>query len=299
MLNKVEIRVNNIADAMTYAKYEIDEIGIGNEGCILKVPAIEQIDALLSTIDKPLKLILPFVPQKHIEKVKEFLKKIVDRKRKISLVINDLGVLFYLQTLDTRNIEIIVGRFLDWSYSLVPWGGNILRNETSDVFQYATQSSLYDDKKLALLKGMKVTGIELNATTRNIEVSSEFKKAGFALYVHYGYNILATSRACPFRRMEDKIQCSEDCSTLHEFSVKEKWMPSSTFTQGKAGTQNYHKDNRMDHFFPKMYLKNNMVFRKSDFTLDALLASPNVNLIINEELIENKEWMEEKLRGGK
>lgn len=295
MLNRIEIRVNNISNALKYSNYEINEIGIGNEGCLLKIPSFEQIEGIVNATDKQVKLVLPFVPQNHIIKVKNLLNEIVKRKLKMSLVINDLGVLSYLQTLDISNLTIMIGRFLDWSYSLIPWGENILRNENSEVLQYAMQSSLFDNKKLKLFKNMGVKGIELNATKKNMELSSSFDNCDLHTYLHYGYSILATSRACAYRRMKHSFECISDCDISSEVMMKAKWIPSCSFAENN---DNFTEDEEIKRTFPKLYLKNNMVFRKNEISLNSLLENESINIIINEELIKNKEWFEWTLKGG-
>jgi hypothetical protein len=294
MGNKIEVRVDNISDTFRYCNSHIDEIGIGNEGCILKIPKVEELSNLAAGTKKRVKLVTPFIAQCHLAAMKKLINEIVEQKLNIILVINDWGILYYLQTLDTSNIEIIVGRFLDWSYSLVPWGKNILRNENAQTVQYAMQSSLFDNTKLLLLKKMKVVGLELNASKENLEFSSKLNELGFSMYIHYGYNIMATTRACPFRKMNEEQNCTEDCNQLTGAVIEEKWIPQSGF---KSNANNFLVDKEMKETFFKIYLKNNMVFRRSEFPLGTLLDYEHVNVIINHVLI-SEEQIPELLQEG-
>lgn len=278
MSNKIEIRLNEVKNAQQYSKYNIDEIGIGNEGCLHKLPSFDEISNIVKISKKRVKLILPFVPQRHLNMIKDLLLNITKENLEIILVINDIGILSYLQTVNIRKLTLITGRFFDWSYSMIPWSNKILRNETNDTQKYAMQTSMLDDKKLNLLKSMNVNGLELNATEQNIALIEEFKNKGFELYLHSDYNLLSTSRACAFKRMTGKNECFGECNELHEISISEKWVPSSSFDN----KTNFVEDNEVKDLYPQLFMKNNMVFRKSSYGLSDLLKYDGVNIIVSE-----------------
>jgi len=288
-----EIRTTNYQNARKYLSSEVGEIGIGSDSCYRLVPEFEMLRELHHRTDKKVKLILPFVSQQYLAKAKALLDKVNEERLSITIVVNDFGILSYLSKIKDRAFELHIGRFMDWNYDLVPWSKNILRNEEyPDCFE---QSSHIHDNKLKQYKNMRVSGIEAGYT-KNINALGEYLlKNEIKLYVHYKYNVVALSRACPNRRLEQGERCSEHCSRYQAFWFDRKWKPNNSFVSGQT---EYFKDEQLDKVFPKMYLKNNIVLRESEACLDNLNTDFLTGIIVDDAILEKADPVADFIKGA-
>lgn len=144
---KHEIRFSTYEDFKMYSMTNCKgrSISIGSEGCIRKIPDISTLIKIAEEVGH-YKLVIPFVPQEHLNYVKSYLLSIVENKIPIKLVINDLGIIFFLRTVNYDE-KVILGKMFDWSYSKIPWSDNVLRDESNANQEYFRTSKLFDREK--------------------------------------------------------------------------------------------------------------------------------------------------------
>lgn len=268
MKKSIEVRCKNIDSAFQYLDYDIEFIGIGSESCIHKLPDVKDVEKLMEAMgeSKKIKVILPFVPQVHIEKVKKYILNIVKLGSKVTFVVNDYGILYYISNLKTDLISVNLGRFLERSIDLIPWKKNLLRSESEINKKILQQSSFSHEIKLDFFKNMKVKGIETSLSNGLINSFDVIKSSELDICVHYKNNTMAFTRACPVRRyFNDEnscyTECASKCNELFELEFWEKW-DADNAQRSLDSKDIYVKDQDVKSNYPKLYVSGNVVLRE-------------------------------------
>ena len=169
MMYKHEIRFSTYEDFKMYSMTNCKglSISIGSEGCIRKIPDISTLIKIAEEVEH-YKLVIPFVPQEHLNYVKNYLLSIIENKIPIKLVVNDLGILFFLRGINYDK-KVILGKMFDWSYSQIPWVDNVLRDESYMNRECFRTSKLFDKEKIELFKQLGVCGVELSISVETLQ----------------------------------------------------------------------------------------------------------------------------------
>ncbi|MDS0527096.1 hypothetical protein NNC19_15495 [Clostridium sp. SHJSY1] len=293
MFENIELRTCRFEKAKEYTAYAIQEIGIGSESCIYKIPTIEQIRELTDMTDKKIKIIFPFIAQKYLQKVKDLLDKIIEEKLHLTVVLNDIGLIAYLKKMNSPVIDVIAGRFFDWSYEMVPWNNNVLRDESVSCVDFLKRSRLHNDRKLDLLKSLNVKGIELNTTRSNLGSLEYFEQKGMETYGHYYFNTLAFTRACPYKRLNESSECIEKCDQYQKIVFNNKWVASTSFAPEK---NNFSDVDRVKDMFPKIYIKENMMLQENNIKIESMSKFHGV--ILDDALLDMETSVRKMLKEG-
>jgi hypothetical protein len=293
MFQNIELRTCSFEKAKEYIAYGVQEIGIGSESCFYKIPTIEQIKELIEMTDKKIKIIFPFIAQKYLQIVKDLFDQMIEEKLHLTVVLNDIGLIAYLKNKNSSVIDVIAGRFFDWSYEMVPWNDNVLRDESLSCVDFLKKSRLHNDRKLELLKTLNIKGIELNTTRSNLNSLEYFVHKGMETYGHYYFNTLAFTRACPYKRVNESNECIRQCNQYQEIVFENKWVASTSFVPDK---NNFTDADEVKAMFPKIYIKENMMLQKNHIPIEDMSAFQGV--IIDEALIARETKIKEMIRGG-
>lgn len=293
MLQHIELRTGSFTRAKEYTSYDVQEIGIGSESCFYKIPTLAQMKELTEMTDKRIKIIFPFIPQAYLQDAKDILDEIIKQELRLSVVLNDLGLIAYLKDREAPDIEVIAGRFFDWSYEMVPWNDNVLREESAVCAEFLKRSRLHNDRKLELFKSLHIGGIELNATRSNLASQEYFAQQGMKTYGHCYFGSLAFSRACPYKRMDESNRCVEQCGQYQRLVFKNKWVASASFDSGKT---NFRDADEIKELFPEIYIKGNLLLQKNNIPMEEMAAFDGV--ILDEALVAQETGAGRILREG-
>lgn len=293
MFQNIELRTCSFEKAKEYTVYAVQEIGIGSESCFYKIPTIEQMKELIEMTDKKIKIIFPFIAQKYLEIVKNLFDQIIKEKLYLTVVLNDIGLIAYLKNKNSPVIDVVAGRFFDWSYEMVPWNENVLRDESPISIDFLKRSRLHNDKKLDLLKTLNIKGVELNTTRSNLNSLEYFEQKGMKTYGHYYFNTLAFSRACPVKRMNESNSCTEQCNQYQKVIFENKWVASTSFVPDK---NNFTNADEVKEMFPEIYMKGNMMLQKNNISMEKMVLFHRI--IVDDALLDMETSVKEMIREG-
>lgn len=182
---------------------------VGNYGCPLKSPNCEDIIALKDFLgdDRVLHYISPKLPQGYVLPEFDKITKLLDKG--IEITINDLG-LFYLLKRDCSNYGVYLGRMLTKTMWDSVWAPRLNKTEKEEVMDYFKQCNFNDDAKIEYFKENGVIGIEVNACAYSEKSLEKISQKGLSIIGYADSKILAVSRSCPIRRLNE-ARCSELC----------------------------------------------------------------------------------------
>jgi len=286
---KKEVRVDNYQDAIKYSNQNIDIISIGSECCFYKIPTMKQLLSLFVNTDKEIKLVLPFISQQHLQSTLDLIHEIIHCKLSIIIVVNDYGILNYIMKQQTSYIKLHIGRFLDWSYDLIPWNSNILRDETKANKEYLTSSVFIHKKKLEFLKESNVVAVELNMLKDMEHIIKKFLEYNISVFIHYKYNVVAYSRACPNKRLYENSICNINCGEYNKLKFRKKWMPKKEFNSSVSA---YKDDQKVSKLFSVLYVKNNMVLKEKPMEIADYIHLNVEGIILDEYIKEIDDFLE-------
>lgn len=291
MKKSIEVRCKNINNAYKYSNNEyIDYIGLGSEGCIHNLPTIEDLKKFFSNVkDKKIKIIFPFIPQKYLEHTKVLIDEILETKKSVDFVLNDYGILNYLNKLNYTDGDLILGRFLEQSISLCLWHKNLIRNEKEVVSKSLINSSFLHKAKMDFFKKMGINTIESTYLPEFEFSFNEFIRQGFSVSVHYNNSTVAFTRACHTKRhFNGNCYCRNDknCERNIELNFYKKWNIDNVekvinsldvYEADQVVKQNYHT----------LHVYGNVLYKKLDNDYQKIKNSKVDNLILDELFVED------------
>lgn len=287
MKKSYEFRSNN-KELLLSNLDKYDVISFGSENCFHQIPPYAQIKELLQSIDKnkEIKIVTPFVTEESLNNMKKLLINLANLQCKLSVVVNDMGILYFMNREKFDCFTVGVGRFLERSYALIPWNEKILADETSYVKESLLQTNCSEHYKMEMYLGFGVKFVELNPL-EHMEKSVEFlKKNGFIVDVHYKNKVVAMSRSCPVKRYyknQDRNVCAERCNNNIYAEFKKKWvMPYNTESFEDA----YKVDQEVANIFPQLIIRGNKYVVETNEN-DTIYNSKNVDHIIVEDWCAN------------
>lgn len=255
-----ELRGISINKVLKENLLENEIIGVGSEGCVheLCVKAEEMIEyknAFEKVENFHIRIITPRIPEEYMNKVVGYIEKLFTCFKVNSIIINDYGLLHRISKMNSFEIPIILGRTLIRTLSYVPWHSYILRGESEEKKSNLLQPNILHLEKLELYKKYNVAGVELCATTNNIDTIKVLKENSIMTFVNFD-NIIATiGRTCPVARMlnEEVKQCKQLCrSALNVEFVK---------SQGIINTAKY-ETKISDEIVPRFLNLGSVVYHK-------------------------------------
>lgn len=235
-----ELRINKMrfAKEENYGDYQI--FSIGSETCIIKFFKLVENQKLQEFLKnrkeegKQIKIITPFVPERHLEKMKKTLKGMLesDLYRDSVIVVNDLGMMRYIHSI-SQDTKISIGRIMLYSMDTVPWGELLFESESEDVKKVVHQISFYDDIKMDFYRKFHVTEIEVSLTKGCVDSLKAIQEQGFKVNVHTRDVLYGTQRSCYIRRNGDFNCEGSECEQLEELKLSKLWSAAGPFSPEK------------------------------------------------------------------
>ena len=234
MLKELRMSKLKLSKAVNYDDYQ--SFSIGSDTCIIKFFKLTEDQELLDFLrarkaeGKQIKIVTPFVPEKHLDKMKKVLKNMLqsDLFKDSVVVVNDLGMMQYIHSI-SKTTGVCIGRILLYSVDTVPWGELISRSETEEVQKIVHQISLYDNIKMEFYKEFNVTEIEVNLTEGCVESLKAIQKNGFKVNVHHRDILYGTQRSCPIRRNGNFDCAGSECEQFEELHFYQLWSPTGPY----------------------------------------------------------------------
>lgn len=260
-MNAYEMRIDQL-NFNTAAKYEnISAFSIGHESCIIKFFKVIQNPILLKFLEgqknagKQIRIITPFVPEKHLDKTKAIIKEICNEQcfQNSIIIINDFGLMNYIHRID-KTRQMCLGRNLLACFDYAPWGHKIYETETLPIQKVIAQVSFYDDEKMDFFKQYNITEIETNLTDATIESLKEIQKVGFKINVIQSSFLYGIQRSCYIKRYSTNQTCSGmECEYPENLELDELW----------CGAGFYKMNENIDFPLP-LYIRGNQIYSKSN-----------------------------------
>lgn len=259
-MNAYEMRINQLR-FNTAASYDnISAFSIGHESCITKFFKVIQNPILLKFVEgqkkigKQIRIITPFVPEKHLDKVKAVIKEVCNRPcfQNSVIIVNDFGLMNYIHRIDESR-QMCLGRNLLACFDYAPWGYKIYEAETLSIQKVIAQVSFYDDEKMDFFKQYNITEIETNLTKATIESLKEIQKAGFKINVYRSSFLYGLQRSCYIKRYSINQTCSGmECECPEILELDELW----------CGAGFYKTNENIDFPLP-LYICGNQIYGKA------------------------------------
>ncbi len=255
-----EMRIDQLGFDTEGVYHNIQSFSIGHESCILKFFMIIRNMKLLEFIkrqkdaEKQIRIMTPFVPEKHLEEMKDVIKKIcANEEFKDSIIIvNDFGLMNYIHKID-KGRKMCLGRGMLVCFDYAPWGSKIYENEPVQIQKAVSQVSFYDDEKMSFFRQYNVTEIEANITEGTAESLKEIQKAGFKVNVHQSTFLYGTQRSCHIRRSCPAQTCSGlECEEPQKLELNELWC-----------SEGFYKAAEDVPFPSPLYLHGNQIYGKA------------------------------------
>lgn len=238
----------------------IQAFSIGHESCIIKFFKVIQNPILLKFVErqknagKQIRIITPFIPEKHLDKIKAVIKKICNEQcfQNSVIIINDFGLMNYIHRIDESR-QMCLGRNLLACFDYAPWGHKIYESENLSIQKVIAQVSFYDEEKMDFFKQYNITEIEANLTEATIESLKEIQKAGFKINVNQSSFLYGLQRSCYIKRYSPNQACSGmECEWPEKLELDELWCGAG-----------FYKTNENINFPLPLYIRGNQIYGKT------------------------------------
>ncbi len=212
-----KVSVKDYKEIEKYLNICCNTISIGDEGCVWKLPSIDEFKELaLKILDRKykLKVITPRVPQEHFDDIADKIRALSKITKEYTLVINDFGLLDYCYDNGILPEKISIGRSISRSIEECPWYEEMVRNE-KDIFKLdLISNSLVEEEKIELLSKYGVDEIESSLLPKAHYAYQWIKKKGWKVNAHIGNITMAYSRNCQYAKYKKLSigECSEKCN---------------------------------------------------------------------------------------
>lgn len=276
---KIELRIRNLEELKSISKTNVDSIGIGDEGCVLKLPLYNEALEFKRKIIKKgfiFRYVTPKVPEKHFNDVIDTIELLYNDGADYCLTINDIGVLDACKQKGILPSHVTIGRAISRSFEDCLWYKHILRNEDDFTRKSILQNNMAHKIKIEFLKKYNVKSIESNMLNNQCQAFKNIKCNGFNINVHYGLITVAFSRVCQTAKYlnEDIKNCSNLCSKKIDISLKNVWYRKN----GKEPCQQELSE-ELKKIEPSFSLLGNVLYREcrtklSEYNLE------NIDLLI-------------------
>jgi len=225
---KYEIRVRDYEKLSDIIDLEFDIVGIGDEGCVHKLPNIEIAKDMIKKIKnarKMIRIITPKIPERHLRRVVELIKIISNETEEFWITINDLGLLYALKKEKIELKHVTIGRAISRSFEDCLWYEHILRDEDEFVKDAIIQNNMAHKVKIDFFKDYQIDAIESNMLEHQEKAFANLKNCGYKVCVHYGYIAVAFSRACQTAKYykAEIPDCKAKCSKPIHMTMTGIW----------------------------------------------------------------------------
>lgn len=255
-MSKKEIRIDRFSFPTRRAYDDADAFSFGHESCVLKFFFLTEQQNLLDFVmrqkaaGKETRLLTPFVPQSHLNGMKESIRSLLkmDCFRESVVIVNDLGMLRWLHQEEPQR-ELCLGRSFLFSFDYTPWGAKIMESEIPSVRDVVSQISFYDEEKEWFFRQFHVSELEVNYTAGTADSLRRIQKDGFRICAHASDFLYGVQRSCYFRRFGDGDGClGTRCEQAVHLKLRQLWEVSGFY------------DKAAEIPFPEtLYLRNNQI----------------------------------------
>lgn len=274
----LELRLTNHKEIDRALRANIDWVGIGDEGCVYRIPKGEELREIIEkAIERNIRprIITPRVAQRELEIISSVVQTVSAYQEEVDVIVNDLGVLALCNEA-ADSMGIYFGRQLVRSIFDCPWHDSILGGEDAAVKRELSRHSYDHKEKMDILKRFKVRGIEINHIKGITGSLQRIAANGISLGIHLGNSLLTVGRDCiTGRHLGVKPpKCIEQCGEVYEIEWDGLWL-SPTSNDIPAGPE--HKQ-----CLDGAVVKGNRVLKKSSNTVEEL-REVSVGMVIIEE----------------
>jgi hypothetical protein len=231
------------------------KVGIGSECCVHKLPSPRQMAEIASQVDD-LAVVTPITPQKHYDRVLDFIRGLPHNVR---LVVNDVGVLYSLGQDGELNgfSAVVAGRCIVHTSEACPWIDHLLRDESEEIKDAFLQTNLNYSRTLGFFRDMGITALETDLELRTVGAAL---RTGLPVGGHAEFIAVSYARSCHTARFFGEMPpgCSDRCNGPMELELVDMFDLSSSppgFAQPSP---------EMLGIFPKLYLLGATIFMKRD-----------------------------------
>lgn len=256
-MNTFEMRIDRLYfDTNSHYK-NIQAFSFGHESCIIKFFKVIRNANLLQFLKsqknagKQLRIITPFVPEHHLDEVKNVVQEICSDSlfEDSIIIVNDFGLMNYIHQIDESR-QLCLGRNLLACFDYAPWGHKIYESEPVYIQKIATQTSFYDDEKMAFFRQYNITEIEANLTESTTESLKAIQKAGFKINIYQSTFLYGIQRSCYIKRYHPNQACTGvECEYAEKLELDELW----------CGT-GFYKAAENINFPSPLYLRGNQIY---------------------------------------
>ena len=263
-----------------------DTIGIGDEGCYYRLPAVEKALAVKQKIERAgirFRLITPKIFQNHFDEVIYLIRRLSESGKNYHLTVNDLGLLHICREKGILPDYVTLGRGMTRSFMECPWYENLLRDEEEELQRTIIQNYMAHKVKLDFFNQYGVNAIEANMVNEQEDAYGNIVDNGWKVNVHYGYMTVSVARICQTAKYHriNPPDCFEKCSERLTLQM----------TQIHTKRTNFKISEEAGKRVPDFILKGNILYREnplklSDFNMtnvDTLILS-DVQYPVFEEL---------------
>ena len=274
-MNTYEMRIDQLNFNTTETYNNIAAFSIGHESCIIKFFKVIRNQALLEFIKnqyklgKQIRIITPFVPEQHLEEIKNLIPQLCQEEyfQNSVIIINDLGLMSYIHRIEPMR-QMCLGRNLLACFDHAPWGHKIYESEPPHIQKVIAQVSFYDDEKMDFFKQYHITEIEANLTKGSTDSLKEIQKAGFKVNIYQSSFLYGIQRSCYIRRYNTDQTCNgTECDSSEQLELDKLW----------CGAGFYQIEENIEFPSP-LYLRGNQIYGKTQNILcdwaDRIIVSP-------------------------
>jgi len=237
--------------------HEGEIVGVGSEGCAHD--CIRKLQQLLNMAEKEFlkkisfRIVTPRVPEKCMVSILNLLFEIAKRVKVDSIIINDYGLLYYLDNHYLPLSNIILGRTLIRTLADVPWYNLFVETESLETRKSMVQANIMHLEKIELFKKYNVQGVELCPVKANENIIADLQKTGMQCYVHYNNEIATIGRTCPRLRVNKSKaeECAIDCDEAIKIEFFQPYGLSKL-------------DSEIANIYPLMYNINNVIYHSGN-----------------------------------
>ena len=227
----VEIRVSAETDLDEATLCGAEYIGLGNEGCVWKVPDTRTLLKFASVAEEKgirCSLITPIIPQHSCERIFSIVLDAACSGLFERVVFNDYGLLAACaDRIHMKECQFVLGRLLLQGLAECPWYEYILRDESSEAKTALLQVPLRLLHDAGVINRLRIQGVEFSqsvASVGNVEMARELN---LAVGVHMRSDVLTVGRTCPVARWNRLVppKCRDLCDECASAKLVKAWLP--------------------------------------------------------------------------
>ncbi len=276
---RLELRLSDYSDYKRAVNSRIDCIGIGDEGCLYRMPDVKSLKEIIeAAIKKNIRprLVTPRVAQRGLKKVINMMEMLSHYDGRIDIIVNDLGVLELCREM-VPDTDIYFGRQIARSIFDCPWYDFILKGEKQNIIDDLSRHSYDQQAKYKLLKTLRVKGIEINFASEITVSLKRITANGFNISIHLESNLLTAGRECVTARHLGlrPMECSAQCKREYEIEWDGIWQ-SPTLNDVPADLE--HKQ-----CLAGAYVRGNRVLQKKNLTIEQAQQASATIVILEEK----------------